>query len=165
MGYELSDENLSKAFVRFKALADKKKEVFDDDLIALVEDEVSTVPETFVLDYLQFTSGTGITPTAMVRLRREGKVHQESGWGDGPVEAAYRAIDTITGIPGRLKEYSIRAVTGGKDALGEVMVTIEANGRTVVGRGTSTDVIEASVRAYINAINKVIHKRKGAVEP
>jgi 2-isopropylmalate synthase len=96
----------------------------------------------------------------MVRLRKEDKVQQESGWGDGPVEAAYRAIDNITGISGRLKEYSIRAVTGGKDALGEVMVTLEANGRTVVGRGTSTDVIEASVRAYINAINKVVHKRR-----
>jgi 2-isopropylmalate synthase len=160
LGYELSDEELGKAFVRFKALADKKKEVFDDDLIALVENEVSTVPETFGLEYLQFTSGTGIIPTAMVRLRKEDKVQQESGWGDGPVEAAYRAIDNITGISGRLKEYSIRAVTGGKDALGEVMVTLEANGRTVVGRGTSTDVIEASVRAYINAINKVVHKRR-----
>jgi len=160
LGYELSDEDLNKAFIRFKALADKKKEVFDDDLVALVEDEISTVLETFTLDYLQFTSGTGIIPTAMVRLRKEDQVCQGSGWGDGPVDAAYRAIDTITGISGKLKEYSIRAVTGGKDALGEVMVTIEANGRTVVGRGTSTDVIEASVRAYINAINKVIEKRK-----
>jgi len=165
LGYELSAEDLNRAFMRFKALADKKKEVFDDDLIALVEDEVSAAPETFVLEYLQFTSGTGIIPTAMVRLRKEGRVYQESGWGDGPVDAAYRAIDAITGIPGRLKEYSIRAVTGGKDALGEVMVTIEANGRTVVGRGTSTDVIEASVRAYINAINKVIYRRKGGIEP
>ncbi len=160
LGYELSEEDLNKAFIRFKALADKKKEVFDDDLIALVEDEFSSAPETFTLDYLQFTSGTGIVPTATIRLRKEDKVYQESGWGDGPVEAAYRAIDSITGIPGRLKEYSIRAVTGGKDALGEVIVTIEANSRTVAGRGASTDVIEASVRAYINAINKVIHGRK-----
>lgn len=160
LGFDLSEQDLNKTFVRFKALADKKKEVFDDDLVALVEDEVSTVPETYFLDYLQFTSGTGIIPTAMVRVRKEDQVYLESGWGDGPVDAAYHAIDSITGIPGRLKEYSIRAVTGGKDALGEVMVTIEANGHTVVGRGTSTDVIEASVRAYINAINKVIHKRK-----
>jgi len=160
LGYDLSDEELNKAFFRFKALADKKKEVFDDDLIALVEDQVSAVPETFVLEYLQFTSGTGIIPTAMVRLRQEDKVLQETGWGDGPVDAAYRAIDAITGISGKLKDYSIRAVTGGKDALGEVMVTVEANGRTVVGRGTSTDVVEASVRAYVNAINKVIHRRR-----
>jgi 2-isopropylmalate synthase len=160
MGFELSEQDLNKAFVRFKALADKKKEVFDDDLVALVEDEVSTVPETYFLDYLQFTSGTGIVPTATVRLRKEEKVYQESGWGDGPVDAAYRAIDAITGIPGKLKEYSIRAVTGGKDALGEVIVTLEANACTVIGRGSSTDVIEASVRAYVNAINKVIDKRK-----
>ncbi len=160
LGFELSDPDLNKAFVRFKALADKKKEVFDDDLVALVEDEVSTVPETYFLDYLQFTSGTATIPTAMVRLRKEEKVYQESGWGDGPVDAAYRAIDDITGITGKLKEYSIRAVTGGKDALGEVIVTLEADGCTVIGRGSSTDVIEASVRAYVNAINKVIHKRK-----
>jgi 2-isopropylmalate synthase len=160
LGFELSDQDLNKAFVRFKALADKKKEVFDDDLVALVEDEVSTVPETYFLDYLQFTSGTATIPTAMVRLRKEEKVYQESGWGDGPVDAAYRAIDDITGITGKLKEYSIRAVTGGKDALGEVIVTLEADGCTVIGRGSSTDVIEASVRAYVNAINKVIHKRK-----
>lgn len=160
LGFELSDQDLNKAFVRFKALADKKKEVFDDDLMALVEDEVSTVPETYFLDYLQFTSGTGIIPTAMVRLRKEDQVYQESGWGDGPVDAAYRAIDSITGISGKLKEYSIRAVTGGKDALGEVIVTVEANDCSVMGRGSSTDVIEASVRAYVNAMNKLIHKSK-----
>lgn len=161
LGYELSEEDLNKAFVRFKAIADKKKEVFDDDLLAIVEDEVFTVPEVWSLDHLQFTSGTNIIPTATVRLKRQDEILQGSGWGDGPVDAAYRAIDEVTEMPGKLLEYNLRAVTAGKDALGEVVVTVEFDGQRVVGRGTSTDVIEASVRAYINAINKVIERRRG----
>ncbi len=156
LGIELSEEDLQKAFGRFKDLADRKKEIFDEDLMAIVENEVLTVAETFQLEHLQFTSGTNIVPTATVRLRAEGEVLQESGWGDGPVDAAYKAIDLITKVPGKLREYSIRAVTGGKDALGDVVVSVEVEGETFVGRGTSTDVIEASVRAYLNAINKAV---------
>ncbi len=156
LGVELGEEDLNKAFVRFKALCDRKKEVFDEDLLTLVEEEVLTAAETYTLEHLQFTSGTNIVPTATVRLRMQEEVFQESGWGDGPVDAAYKAIDLITKIPGKLLEYQLRAVTGGKDAMGEVTVTVEMDGQRVVGRGSSTDVIEASVRAYLHAINKVV---------
>jgi 2-isopropylmalate synthase len=156
LGVELSEEDLNRAFVRFKALCDRKKEVFDEDLMALVEDEILAPAETYTLEHLQFTSGTNIVPTATVRLRMQEEVYQESGWGDGPVDAAYKAIDLITKIPGKLLEYQLRAVTGGKDAMGEVTVVVEMDGQRVVGRGSSTDVIEASVRAYLHAINKVV---------
>jgi len=159
LGIELTDDDLNKAFVRFKALADKKKEVFDEDLLAIIEEEVLTAGETYVLEHLQFLSGTGMIPTATVRLRKHDEILQESGWGDGPVDAAYKAIDLMTKMPGRLKDYGIRSVTAGKDALGEVVVSVEFDGQTVVGRGTSTDVIEASVKAYLNAINKAVIRR------
>jgi 2-isopropylmalate synthase len=156
LGVELGDDDMNKAFVRFKALCDRKKEVFDEDLLTLVEEEVMTPAETYTLEHLQFTSGTNIVPTATVRLKMHDEVYQESSWGDGPVEAAYKAIDLITKIPGKLLEYQLRAVTGGKDAMGEVTVAVEMDGQRVVGRGSSTDVIEASVRAYLHAINKVV---------
>jgi 2-isopropylmalate synthase len=156
LGVELTEEELNHAFVRFKALCDRKKEVFDEDLLALVEDERLTAAETYTLDHLQFTSGTNVIPTATVRLRAGTELFQESGWGDGPVDAAFKAIDTITKVPGKLQQYQIRAVTEGKDAIGEVNVKVEMDGHQVVGRGTSTDVIEASVRAYLNAVNKYL---------
>ena len=156
LGVALSEEDLNKAFGRFKDLCDRKKEVFDEDLLALVEDELLTSNQGYSLEHLQFTSGTNIVPTATVRLRMQDETFQESGWGDGPVDAANKAIDLITKVPGKLLEYQIRAITAGKDALGEVTATVEVDGRRIVGRGSSTDVIEASVRAYLNAINKVV---------
>ncbi|MFN3476762.1 MAG: 2-isopropylmalate synthase [Candidatus Methylomirabilales bacterium] len=159
LGIQLSEDDLNKAFIRFKALADRKKEIFDEDLLAIIEEEFETITETYVLDHLQFTSGTNIVPTATVRLRKQDEIFQESGWGDGPVDAAYKAIDLITRLPMKLKDYVVRATTAGKDALGEVVVTVEVDGKTVTGHGTSTDVIEASVRAYLNAVNKVLAGR------
>jgi 2-isopropylmalate synthase len=165
LGVTLSEEDLNKAFVRFKSVADKKKEVFDDDLLAIVEEEVLAPSETYALDHLQFTSGTNLVPTATIRLKRENEVLQESGWGDGPVDAAYKAIDHITKVQGRLTDYSVRAVTGGKDAVGEVVLKLDVDGHTVMGKGTSTDVIEASVRAYLNAINKVVGRHGPPKDP
>jgi 2-isopropylmalate synthase len=159
LGVELSEEDLNKAFGRFKDLCDRKKEIFDEDLLALVEDELLATSEGYTLEHLQFTSGTNIVPTATVRLKLQEEIRQESGWGDGPVDAAYKAIDLITKIPGKLLEYQIRAITAGKDALGEVTTAVEIEGERVVGKGSSTDVIEASVRAYLNAINKVVARR------
>jgi len=156
LGVDLSEDDLNKTFVRFKVLCDRKKEVFDEDLLALVDEEILHPAETYTLEHLQFTSGTNIVPTATVRLRMHDEVYQESGWGDGPVDAAYKAIDLITKIPGKLLDYQLRAVTGGKDAVGEVVVMVEMDGQRVVGHGSSTDVIEASVRAYLHAINKVV---------
>ena len=161
LGVDLGEEGLNKAFGRFKDLCDRKKEVFDEDLLALVEDELLASDHGYSLEHLQFTSGTNIVPTATVRLRMQDETFQESGWGDGPVDAAYKAIDLITKVPGKLLEYQIRAITAGKDALGEVTAAVEIDGQRIVGRGSSTDVIEASVRAYLNAINKVVARQPG----
>ncbi|MBI4611840.1 MAG: 2-isopropylmalate synthase [Candidatus Rokubacteria bacterium] len=157
LGYDLSGTELDRAFKKFKDLADKKKEVYDEDLMALVTSEIAQVQETYVLDYLHVISGTGIVPSATVRLKKEEEVFQDSGVGDGPVDAVLNAIDAITGLKGRLLDYSLRAATSGKDAIGEVSVKVDFDGTVVSGKGASTDVIEASARAYLNALNRVVH--------
>ena len=159
LGYQLSEEQLNEAFKRFKDLADKKKEIYEEDLQVIAGELSLTVPEAYSLEYLGTVGGTGIIPTATVKIRRGEQVVQHSGCGDGPVEAAYRAIDAITGIPGRLKEYSIRAVTKGKDAIGEALVVVDFDGQLISGKGSSTDIIEASAKAYLNAVNKMVMKR------
>lgn len=165
LGVELEGPELDKAFKRFKDLADKKKEVYDEDLLAIVNEEMSYVPETYALDYLHFVSGTGLIPSATVRLTREDQAFQDSGTGDGPVEAVYSAIDAITGVKGRLLDYSLRAVTQGKDAMGEVTVKVDFDGTVVSGKGASTDVIEASARAYLNAVNRLMRPVAPRVTP
>ncbi len=161
LGVDLDGPELDKAFRRFKELADKKKEVYDEDLLAIVNDELTQIPETYTLDYLHFVSGTGLIPSATVRLRREGQPFQDSGTGDGPVEAVYSALDAITGVKGRLLDYSLRSVTQGRDAIGEVSVKVDFDGSIVSGKGSSTDVIEASARAYLNAINRLVRPTAG----
>lgn len=158
LGYNLSDEEVDKAFVKFKALADKKKEVKDEDLSAIVENEVLTVPETYKLDYLHISSGTSMIPTATVRLTSGEESFEEAACGDGPVDAIYKVIEKITGITCTLQLYNLHAVTEGKDALGEVTVKIQPDSsrKTFLGRGVSTDVIEASAKAYLNAVNKIV---------
>jgi 2-isopropylmalate synthase len=158
MGYELQGADLDRAFRKFKELADKKKEVYDEDLVALVTDEMTQVAETYALDYLHMISGTGVIPSATVRLRKEKQVFQDSGVGDGPVDAVLNAIDAITGLKGRLQDYHLHAITGGKDAVGEVSVKVDFDGTVVPGKGSSTDVIEASARAYVNALNRLVHQ-------
>jgi 2-isopropylmalate synthase len=155
LGVELEGADLDRAFKAFKDLADKKKEVYDEDLLAIVNAERAQGAETYVLDYLHFVSGTGLIPSATVRLRRDDQTFQDSGTGDGPVEAVYSAIEAITGLKGRLLDYSLRAVTQGRDAMGEVAVRVDFDGTVVAGKGSSTDVIEASARAYLNAINRL----------
>ena len=161
LGFDLDEGELGKAFKRFKDLADKKKEIFDDDLISIVKDEIAQVPETYTLDYLHMISGTGIIPSATVRLKKDTEVFQDSGVGDGPVDAVLNAIDAITGLKGRLQDYQLRAVTSGKDAIGEVSVRVDFDGTVVPGKGSSTDVIEASARAYVNALNRLAHPAGG----
>ncbi len=157
LGYEFTDEQIDSAFVRFKHLADRKKEIFDDDIEALVEEEMAEIAQEFVLQSLHVSSGTTATPTATVKLKREsGEIGEDAAIGDGPVDAACKAIERITGIAGKLTEYRIRAVTGGKDALGEVNLEVEFEDRRVRGRAVSTDVIEASALAYLNAVNRFI---------
>ncbi len=159
LGYTLSDEELERAYQRFLEIADKKKEVFDEDLEAIIGEEKVTTEEVYHLVYIHTTSGNQTIPTATIRLRRGEEVFQEAACGDGPVDAAYRAIDKITGIPLSLEDYTLKAVTRGKDALGEVTVKVRSNDEIVIGRGTSTDIIEASVKAYMNALNRLLARR------
>jgi len=163
LGFKLSEGDVQAIFARFKEIGDKKKFVYDDDLTALVGGHITEVPETWSLDYLSVSSGSQIVPTATVRLRRqrnkkkEPEVSQDAGTGDGPVDAALKAIDRLTKIHGRLVDYSIRAVSQGKDALGEVTVKVDfGQAKLVPGKGASTDIIEASARAYLNALNRFL---------
>ncbi len=156
LGFDLDGGDLDRAFRKFKDLADRKKEVFDEDLIAIVTDEATHGPETYALEYLHVISGTGVVPSATVKLRREDQVFQDSGVGDGPVDAVLAAMEAITGLKGRLLDYSLRSATSGKDAIGEVSMKIDFDGTVVSGRGSSTDVIEASARAYLSALNRVV---------
>ena len=179
LGYKLHNVEVDRTFQQFKLLADKKKEIFDEDIEAIVEDQISLIPEVFKLEYINVTTGNKVVPTATVGLRKliapaktaKSEVLQEASCGDGPVDAAFRAIDRITNIRCRLMDYSLRSVSMGKDAIGEVTVKIAPAGpgrpgradelkKIVTGRGTSTDIIEASAKAYINAINKVVARRK-----
>lgn len=158
LGFSLAGEQIDKAFDRFKVLADKKKEVFDEDLETIVDEEISKVPEKFHLVHFYIASGDEVKPQANIKLKYQGKITEATSSGDGPVDACYKAIDKITGMTGKLLDYQIRSVTSGKDALGEVSVKISSKGNIVSGRGASTDIIEASVKAYINAANKLVYK-------
>jgi len=156
LGFALAGGELDKAFKAFKDLADRKKEVYDEDLMAIVTDEATqAVAPLYELDYLHVISGTGVIPSATVRLRKEGQTYQDSGVGDGPIDAVLAAIEAITGVKGRLQDYALRSATSGKDAIGEVSMKIDFDGTMVSGKGASTDVIEASARAYLSALNRI----------
>ena len=156
LGFDLTGSDLDRAFKTFKDLADRKKEVYDEDLMAIVTDEATQIDTVYDLEYLHVISGTGVIPSATVRLKKDGESYQDSGVGDGPVDAVLAAIEAITGMKGRLQDYSIRAATSGKDALGEVAVKVDIDGTSVSGKGSSTDVIEASARAYLSALNRML---------
>jgi 2-isopropylmalate synthase len=159
LGFTLPAKQLNSAFERFKELCDKKKQIFDEDLAAIVDQETLDVPEVYRLDYLNTNSGNRTIPTATVTLVHEGKKLQDSSIGDGPVDAAYRAVDRITGLPGRLTSYSVRGITSGKDALGEANIKVAFDDQEISAMAASTDVIESSVRAYLAAINKLLALR------
>ncbi len=157
LGVELEGEALEKAFERFKAVADKKKNIFDEDLLAIAADESkSAQPDIWSLAGLTTTSGMNKTPKVSVTLKGRGKTFKKNLTGDGPVDACYKAIDSVTKMKGELLEYSIQSVTQGKDALGEVMVKVKIKDKIVIAHGTSTDIIVASAKAYMNAVNKVL---------
>ena len=158
LGFELKGDQVDKAFDRFKKLADKKKEIFDEDLETIVDEEIARIPEKFHLLHFYIASGDQVKPTASIKLKYDKKIFEATSSGDGPVDACYKAIDKITGLTGKLLDYQIRSVTSGKDALGEVSVKILSKGNIVSGRGASTDIIEASVKAYLNAANKLVYK-------
>lgn len=164
LGYELTPQDLDRVFQRFKALADRNKDVYDEDLEALVEDEVLRVPAKYKLNYLHVTSGSVTVPTASVKLEIDGVEHAGAGFGIGPVDATFQTIARIAGANAKLKRFAINAITGGSDAQGEVTVRLEANGHEVVGQGTHPDVIVASARAYVNALNRLDYRKRYPVQ-
>ncbi|HEY3863851.1 MAG TPA: 2-isopropylmalate synthase [Verrucomicrobiae bacterium] len=166
LGFKMREGDVAAIFNRFKEIGDKKKFVYDDDLSALVEGQITEVPETWSLDYIAVASGNRTVPTAAVRLQKIAAKKpvsvQDAGIGDGPVDAALKAIDRLTSTHGKLMDYSLRAVSQGKDALGEVTVKVDfGGGGLITGKGASTDVIEASARAYLNAVNRFLCENNG----
>lgn len=155
LGYELTKEELDAAFQRFKKMADRKKVVYDEDLVALVEDEVFRVPDKYRLLNLNVQSGTVTIPTATVQMEVDGKVVMEAGFGNGPVDAVYKTITKITRFKGTLLNYTVASITGGTDAQGEVTVKIAEDGITAIGQGAHTDILIASAKAFVNALNKL----------
>ena len=157
LGYTLSNEELDKVHESFKELADKKREVTDRDLIALMGNERTAIEETYSLEHVQVTCGTGEIPTATVQLSLEdGTLRTDAATGTGPVDAVYQAINRIVGVPNELTEFSVNSVTEGIDAIGEVSIRIEQDGKPYIGRGADTDIIVACARAYMNALNRLI---------
>ncbi|MFH0914273.1 MAG: 2-isopropylmalate synthase [Chloroflexota bacterium] len=161
LGYSLSEEDLGRAFAAFKELADKKKEVTDRDIQSLVAEEQRTVSEFYHLDRIQVTCGDRGIPTAAVRLvGPDGKAIADAALGTGPVDALYKAINRIVGVPNQLTEFSVNSVTEGIDAIGEVLIRIESDGLSYTGRGAHTDIIVASAKAYMNALNRLLADKK-----
>jgi 2-isopropylmalate synthase len=163
LGYQLSDEDLGKAFNRFKQLADKKRDIYDEDIESIVVEEILRMPHRFKLIYLNVVAGNLTVPTATVQMEVDGKLIQEAGFGDGPVDAVFKTIKKITRTKSKLLQFAINAITGGTEAQGEVAVRLEEKGHTVIGQGTDTDVIVASAKAYINAINKIEFKKQNLI--
>ncbi len=157
LGYVLTEDDLNRAFLAFKEVADKKKELTDRDIESLVAQEMRTVSETYHLDHIQVSCGDHSVPTATVRLVGPGgHVYADAALGTGPVDAVYQAINRIIGVPNRLTEFSVSSITAGIDAMGEVLIRIESDGVTYTGRGSATDIIVASARAYMNALNRLL---------
>ncbi|MHB1001751.1 MAG: 2-isopropylmalate synthase [Armatimonadota bacterium] len=163
LGYTLNKEDLDKAFARFKEVADKKKEIFDEDISALVADETHTIPETYQLSYMTVMTSLEGVPTATIKIITADGELVECGMGIGSVDAVYKTIDKIVNVPHNLIDYTVKSVTGGTDALGEVTVKIGDDRNVYIGRGASLDIVEASAKAYVQAINKLVYynsKRK-----
>jgi 2-isopropylmalate synthase len=156
----LTPDQFDRAFQQFIRIADLKKEVYDEDLFNLVASILGTFSEGYRLDYFHVYSGNKLLPSATIRIKYKGKSHISSETGDGPVDALFRAIDSATGIKPKLKDYQVHAIGSGKDAQGQVKLMIDINGNEYVGKGTSTDILEASALAYLNAINRDLFRHK-----
>ncbi len=154
LGFKLSKRRIDMIFKKFKELADKKKEIFDEDLVALVEEEFRKKEKKWELVSIKVITGTQIKPSASIKLRYKRKILEGTCGGDGPVDACFKAIDKITKIKAKLLNYELKAITKGKDAQGLVRLEIKAKGRVFSGVGTSTDILEASAKAYLDALNK-----------
>ena len=154
LGFSLQPEIFERVYNRFIDVADRKKEIASQDLQSIVEIEISKVPETYTMHSLQIMSGTKMVPLASVTLKRDGQLFTDAATGNGPVDAAFNGIERIIGVSGKLRDYDLKAVTMGRDALGEAMVRVQIGETIYSGIGTSPDVIEASARAYLNAYNR-----------
>ena len=160
MGYELSNEELNRLFGKFKDLADKRKEILEEDIEALVAEEILRVPDMYELRYLNVVSGTVEVPTATVKLKIKGKEVQGAGFGVGPIDAAFNTIAKLTKSRTKLMRFSVNAITGGMDAQGEVTVRLQENGLVTLGKGADPDIITASAKAYINGLNRLEYMKK-----
>ncbi len=163
-GYELSDADVNKVFNRFKELADKKKQLFDEDLETIVAEIVLRAPDKYKLINMNVVSGSFAIPTATVQMEVDGEQIKDVGIGDGPVDAAFKTIAKITKTKSKLLKYGVDSITGGTDAQGVVTVRLEGNGNEIVGRGAHTDIIMASVLAYINALNRLEYLKKNPIK-
>ncbi len=164
LGFELNDAELEKAYMLFKKVADKKKEVFDEDLIVTVRDALRIVTPVYKLKHIQSTAGTQIIATAAVVMEKEGEQYKDSATGDGPVDAALKAIDRITGVEGKLIDYTVHSVTGGRDAVGEVFMNVNFGKASFIGKAASLDIVDASARAYVDAVNKFVRYQMALAE-
>lgn len=161
LGYDLSEAEIDTLFAKFKELADKKKSVYDRDIEALISKESVQVPKTYCLNSFVINSGNTITSTAVIKMTKEGKAIERVARGEGPIDASFKAIEKIVGMEFKLEDYQIQSVTEGEDALGDALVKIsDEDGNVFSGRGLSMDIIEASIHAYINAVNKMIYDKK-----
>jgi len=163
LGFNLSEAEIEKSFERFKSLAEKKGVINDNDLKAIVQNEIRETAEYFKLNYYHILSGTNIKSTSTVGIEIKGKLFEAVHFGDGPVDASFKAIDQITKISAKLIDYNIEAVSEGKDAIGAVKIVVSNNGMEVLGRGISTDIIEASIKAYIDAMNRIVEKQEAEI--
>lgn len=159
MGYNLTDDELNRVFKRFKEIADVKKEMFDEDLEAIVMDEVLRIPQTFQLITLGVMSGSGTLPTAAVKLLVNGSEVDMAAIGIGPIDAVFRVIAEMTGTESRLLYFSVNSITGGTDAQGEVLVKLEGGGKVVIGQGADPDIITAAAKAYLNGLNRLVYHK------
>jgi 2-isopropylmalate synthase len=166
LGLDTTEVDMNRLFERFKALADTKKAVYDEDLIALVALESTRgVRDRYELTYLNVTSSSMAVPHATVKIKIDGEEHQGHAVGDGMVDACFKALSDLTGMHPRLDRYVVKAITGGTDALGEVSCLVSADGVAVMGQGSHTDIIQASALAYLNALNKLEYRRLAGTAP
>ena len=166
LGYHLNENELVRVFNRFKEISDRKKEIFDADIEAIVIEEIYRVPDKYELKHINVNSGTVVVPTATVQIVVDGETIQEAGFGNGPVDALYKTIIKMTGFTAELKRFSVSSITGGTDAQGEVTVELMDQDMVSVGQGSDPDILVASARALVNAMNRMeFMKAKKTIDP
>ena len=164
MGYDLSDDELQIVFTKFKELADKKKQVMNEDLEVLVTEGLLRTADVFQLEYLHVTCGTTVMPMASIQMSVNGRKVKGAGYGNGPIDSTFNTIAKLSGTESELLRFSVSALTGGTDAQGEVTVRLRENGLMALGRGADPDIITASAKAYINGLNRLEYLKTNPVE-